>query len=71
MLLPETEIGELPTVEGVPVEVNTGTVPEFPEPVTCAAALIANAAMQNATAAIFLCIVFISFLIRRSFVETR
>ena len=35
----------------------TTTVPEVPEPVTCAAALIANAAMQIATAAILLCIV--------------
>jgi hypothetical protein len=70
-LPPETEIGELPTVEGVLVEVNTGTVPEVPEPVTCAAALIANAAMQIATAAIFLCIVLIPFLNRTASGKTR
>jgi hypothetical protein len=41
--------------------VKTGTVPEVPERVTvCAAALIANAAMQIATAAILLSIVFLS-----------
>ncbi|MGA9130164.1 MAG: hypothetical protein WB425_18680, partial [Terracidiphilus sp.] len=56
-LLPETEIGELPTVE---VPVKTGTVFVVPLPVTdCAAALIANDAMQIATAAILLCIVFL------------
>jgi hypothetical protein len=31
-------MGELPTVEVVAVEVNTGTVPEVPEHVTCAVA---------------------------------
>ncbi|MGA7832727.1 MAG: hypothetical protein WCA21_17350 [Terracidiphilus sp.] len=56
-LLPETVIGELPTVE---VPVKTGTVFVVPLPVTvCAAALIANATMQIATAAILLCIVFL------------
>jgi hypothetical protein len=39
-------MGELPTVE---LPVKTGTVPEVPEPVTCAAELIANAAIQSAT----------------------
>lgn len=55
-LPPETVIGELPTAV---VLVKTGTVPVVPEPVTCAAALIANDAMQIATAAILLCIVFL------------
>jgi hypothetical protein len=56
-LPPETVIGELPTDE---VPVKTGTVFVVPLPVTvCAAALIANAAMQIATAAILLCIVFL------------
>ena len=61
-LLPDTAIGEFPTVEEILVEVNTGTVAEVPEPVPCAAALIANAAMQIAVAAILLCMILRPFL---------
>jgi len=51
-LPPDTEMGELPTVD---VPVKTGTVPEDPEPVTvCAAAPTANAAMQRVTSIILM-----------------
>ncbi len=63
-LLPETVIGELVTVV-FELGPKTGTVPAevVPEVCTavCPAMLIANAAMQIATAAIFLCIVLIPF----------
>ena len=65
-LLPETEMGELLNVE---VPVKTGNVPEVPVPVTCAAALIANAAMQNANPIICLRMVLLSF--RSRFVDSR
>jgi hypothetical protein len=55
-------MGEFPTVEGAPAELNSGTVTEVPEPVPCAAALIANAAMQIAVAAILLCMILRPFL---------
>jgi len=55
----ETEMEELPTVD---VPVNTGTVPEDPEPVTvCAAALKENAATQIASLLIFILIPLLAF----------
>jgi hypothetical protein len=52
-------MAELPTVD---VPVNTGTVPEDPEPVTvCAEALTANAAMQIASLLIFILITLVAF----------
>jgi len=58
-LLLRTEMGELPTAD---VPVNTGTVPEDPEPVTvCATALTANAAMQIASPLFFMLITLLAF----------
>jgi hypothetical protein len=57
-LLPDWVMTELPSVG---LSVNTGTVPEVPEPVTCAEMFTAHAPRQNATPMISLCTVLISF----------